>query len=257
MSNLTPTVYETDALLCQYLLLHFAKPEEVLTWDFGPKESLNFPVRCAEKCLSLSEGAPERRRALDLGCAVGRSTFELSRHYDSVLGIDYSHQFIDAALEMKAEGSMDYERLDEGDITTPLTAFLPEGVNPGRVDFEQGDACDLREDLGTFDLILMANLVCRLPDPMKLIDRLPKLVAPRGLIVFTTPFTWMEEFTPKEKWLGGTPIDGKPNPSKEAFTDALNGSFKLIHDEEVPFFIREHARKNQWSVAWLSAWHRV
>lgn len=34
---------------------------------------------------------------MDVGCAVGGSTFELSRAFTDCLGIDYSHGFIEAA----------------------------------------------------------------------------------------------------------------------------------------------------------------
>jgi 2-polyprenyl-3-methyl-5-hydroxy-6-metoxy-1,4-benzoquinol methylase len=36
-------------------------------------------------------------RALDLGCAVGRSSFELTRYFDRVVGLDYSARFIQVA----------------------------------------------------------------------------------------------------------------------------------------------------------------
>ena len=35
--------------------------------------------------------------ALDLGCAVGGAAFELARSFSHVLGIDFSHKFIEAA----------------------------------------------------------------------------------------------------------------------------------------------------------------
>jgi SAM-dependent methyltransferase len=60
-----------------------------------------------------------------------------------------------------------------------------------------GDACNLPSDLGQFGCILAANLICRLPNPYKFLDRLPSLVAPGGIVVFTCPFSWLEEFTPK------------------------------------------------------------
>jgi hypothetical protein len=40
----------------------------------------------------------------------------------------------------------------------------------------QGDACNLPSTLQQFDAVLAANLLCRLPDPMLLINRLPTLV---------------------------------------------------------------------------------
>ena len=55
----------------------------------------------------------------------------------------------------------------------------------------------LEEDLGSFDLVHAANLLCRLPNPQAFLDRLNELVAPGGQLLLTTPFTWLEDFTPK------------------------------------------------------------
>lgn len=35
--------------------------------------------------------------AIDVGCAVGGASFELARSFDRVIGIDYSHAFVNAA----------------------------------------------------------------------------------------------------------------------------------------------------------------
>lgn len=44
------------------------------------------------------------QRALDLGCSVGRSTFELARHFDLVDGIDFAkdkiNQFYTSAARL-------------------------------------------------------------------------------------------------------------------------------------------------------------
>ena len=49
--------------------------------------------------------------------------------------------------------------------------------------FEQGDATNISYDLGTFDVVLAANLLCRLPRPMDFINRLPTLINDNGLLV--------------------------------------------------------------------------
>ena len=91
-----PEFYETERALSEYLLFHYGSPNEVLPWSFGPASALNYPARCVSECLSTAR-LSSSARALDLGCAVGRSTFELARHCAEVIGIDYSHTFIEAA----------------------------------------------------------------------------------------------------------------------------------------------------------------
>jgi SAM-dependent methyltransferase len=68
---------------------------------------------------------------------------------------------------------------------------------------DQGDACHLPSNLSKFDAILAANLVCRLPEPMKFFERLPSLVKPGGVAVIISPHSWLPAWTPKSKWIGG------------------------------------------------------
>ncbi len=247
--------YETDRAVSEYLLFHFGEPDQLLPWSFGPKGGLNYPARCVSELLNLSK-LSTAASALDLGCAVGRSTFELARHCDKVIGIDYSEQFIITATELKATGSRDYTYVLEGDLCDDATAFVPDEIERERVAFEQGDAMNLRDDLGQFDVVLMANLLCRLSDPQSCLSRMAGLVKPGGQLLITTPCTWLEEYTPRENWLGGFNRDGAPVRTIDRLREILNPHFELVTLKELPFLIREHARKFQWTVAEGSAWIR-
>jgi putative 4-mercaptohistidine N1-methyltranferase len=191
-------------------------------------------------------------RGLDVGCAVGRSTFELAGHCREVIGIDYSAAFIAAAEKIRTAGSLDYTFAIEGERTASAIARVPAGADSARVKFEVGDAMTLRSDLEAFDVVLAANLLCRLPDPRVFLSRAPDLVKPGGQLLLTTPFTWLEEFTPRNKWIGGT----EESESADELTRLLEPHFELKSSKEIPFLIREHARKYQWSVAWGTRWVR-
>jgi putative 4-mercaptohistidine N1-methyltranferase len=242
-----PNIYETRRLLDEYLLFHYGAPNEVLPWENGPREALEFPVRTVMELIDLPR-TPCEAVALDLGCAVGRSSFELANFGVSVLGIDYSQSFVDAAAALARDGSMNYERVDEGSARTALVAKVPENLRRDRVRFEQGDAMNLRSDLGDFDIVHAANLLCRLTDPLKLIERLPSLVRPGGQLLLTTPCTWLEDFTPRGNWPQGS--------TREWLTSLLEPHFDLSKTCDMPFLIREHARKYQWSVALGMRWRR-
>lgn len=240
-------IYETRRLLDEYLLFHFGSAEEVLPWESGPREALHFPVRTVTGLLDVSR-IPASARALDLGCAVGRSSFELARYCDSVLGVDFSHSFVEAAAELRESGRFRYERRDEADACTPLVAMVPRDIPRERVRFEQGDAMRLRPDLGSFDVVHAANLLCRLDDPSLLLARLPSLVGPGGQLLLATPCTWLEEFTPRANWPHGS--------TRDWLRDTLSPHFTLAVEKDMPFLIREHARKYQWSVALGARWVR-
>ena len=64
-------------------------------------------------------------RALDIGCAVGRASFELAREFSEVIGIDFSHGFVKTCNALKQSGRMEYEVTTEGSLTTKHEAFIP------------------------------------------------------------------------------------------------------------------------------------
>ncbi|HEY0256337.1 MAG TPA: putative 4-mercaptohistidine N1-methyltransferase [Candidatus Methylacidiphilales bacterium] len=242
--------YETDAAVEQYLLFHYGTSEQICPLLPEARNACGFPVRCVTEPLR-DAAVGKRGRALDLGCAVGRSSFELRRHFDEVTGIDFSSRFIAAAQEMQHRRQVTVRAHREGPVYDELTLKLADDVPTDGVHFEQGDACALRSDLGKFDLALMANLVDRLPDPARCLAHLPDLIHPQGWLIITSPYTWLEEYTPRAKWL-----DGNRRGTLDALRELLAPGFDLHHVLDIPFLIREHRRKFQWSIAEATVWQR-
>ncbi len=247
--------YETDRAVGEYLLFHYGRADEILPYEFGPRSALEFPERCVSACLDSAK-LPASARALDLGCAVGRASFELARHCREVIGIDYSQRFIACASRLAAEGQLEFEHVEEGHRLRRTTAQVPQDIERSRVRFEQGDAMDPRDHLGQFDVLLLANLVDRLPQPARCLARLSGLVNPGGQLIITTPGTWLAEYTPREHWLGGFERDGQSVTTLDGLRASLEKDFELTTTKDLPFLIREHARKFQWSVAQASLWRR-
>ena len=48
-------VYETQKAVNEYLNFHYGKEEEIMPYDFGPKNALDFPLRCAQECIKFAE----------------------------------------------------------------------------------------------------------------------------------------------------------------------------------------------------------
>jgi|TARA_B110000438_G_C15778584_1_gene635242 putative 4-mercaptohistidine N1-methyltranferase len=238
-----PDVYETDRYVGEYLLFHYGKAKEILPWEGGPTGALDFPVRTVAH---FSEGRVSR--SLDVGCAVGRSSLELARSSDEVVGIDFSNAFIEAAERVRLGEKLTCQRLEEASELSEVEIAAPKGCGGGEVVFEVGDAMSLREDLGSFDRVHAANLVCRLPEPRRFLARLSDLVRVGGELVLATPCTWLEEFTSRENWPEGRTLDWL---KKE-----LAGDFELIEVADEPFLIRETARKFQWTVSMVTKWIR-
>ncbi len=241
-------IYENPAVLSEYLLFHYGRPDEILPagvpWPVGMESALGFAERTPSR---FTNGNP--KRGLDLGCAVGRSAFEMSRSCAEVVGMDFSHAFIAAANRLKKGETVPFSRRDEGSLETELEAALPPGIETEKVSFFQGDAMALPVDLGTFDRVHAANLLCRLTNPLRLLERLPSLVNPGGQLVLATPCTWLEDFTPSENWPSGETL-----PWLEAHLAAF---FDLAEVDDEPFLIRETARKFQWTRSMLTVWDRL
>jgi putative 4-mercaptohistidine N1-methyltranferase len=247
--------YESERLLSEYLLFHYGRDEQILPYAGGPNGALGFAVRVVTECLDTTR-LPPNARALDLGCAVGRSSFELALSCETVVGIDFSASFIVAAEELRANGTHPYRRIDQGRLTTECLAEVPPGIERRRVAFEVGDAVSLRPDLGSFDVALLANLLDRLPDPRRCLAQLPGLLSPGAQLVIASPFTWLEEYTPFENWLGGFEQDGRRIESFAVLREILAPDFEFTRELDLPFLIREHERKFQWSVSHAGVWRR-
>jgi putative 4-mercaptohistidine N1-methyltranferase len=242
--------YESRKLVDEYLFFHYATFTEAAGDLPVPKDAWGFPTRVVTE---LIDRTSTPHRALDIGCAVGASPFELARSISHVTGIDFSGAFIDAAQALKTTGSLEAKVAFEGKREQAFQAQVPKGIDRGRVHFETGDAMDLRNDIGVFDVVLAANLICRLPQPMRFIERLKDLIAPGGQLLLATPFSWLAEFTPEENWLGGM---GASRPSHEILAEILEPAFSLELTKNLPFLIREHSRKFQYGISLGTRWRR-
>jgi len=244
-------VYESDALVSQYCEFHFGQEY------FGVP---NFMVRAAEICRELTGDRPIAR-ALDLGCATGRATFELARFCDHVTGIDFSARFIRVGHDLQQRGFTRYSIAEEGELVSYHEQTLADlGLEKvkDKVEFWQGDAHNLKEQFTGYDLVLACNLIDRLYEPARFLEHIADRLNPGGLLVLLSPYTWLEEFTPKEKWLGGLKIDGENMTTLDGLRARLEPRFRMVAEpRDVEFVIRETARKFQHTASQLTAWQMV
>jgi putative 4-mercaptohistidine N1-methyltranferase len=204
-------------------------------------------------------GAAPKRRALDIGCATGRSSFELARVFEEVIGLDFSARFIQEAQKLKDEGLLRYTLPTEGELESFHEVTLAEhGLEEAaeRVSFWQADACNLKPIYQGFDLIFAGNLIDRLYDPRKFLEDLAWRLNDEGYLILTSPYTWQEESTPKEKWIGGYRRDGENVTTLQGLDEILGGDFVRVATEDIPFVIQETARKHQHTVAQMSVWRK-
>jgi putative 4-mercaptohistidine N1-methyltranferase len=266
-------VYETAASLHMYLGLHYPNSGDaesvppILPHKNAPGHGIRFAQRVAEILISLN---PKRttHSALDIGCAVGGTSFELAKEFNNVDAFDFSAAFINTAKRMQNGENVHFNIPVEAALYEMVRAVHGDGVNAdvrSRVNFFTGDACKIAEmsssgNLSSYDAVSMSNLLCRLPDPTGCLNGLPRIVNKGGVVLLTTPFSWLTEFTPRSKWMGGfnDPVSKEPIRSKDILQATMeDNGFEKIHQEEVPLVIREHQRKYQYIISEATGWRKI
>ena len=242
-------VYETDELISQYLEFHYGAEY------FGVP---NFCVNGVQQALNEIQ-LEHAKKALDIGCSVGRASFELAKVFDHVDGIDFSARFIQQAYALTEQGEKRYTIRTEGDLQEFKSASLAKLGYLGeakKVNFIQGDACNLKPIYTGYDLVYASNLIDRLNDPQHFLTNIGQRINQGGYLVIASPYTWLEDYTPKDKWLGGIKVKGENFTTLDGLTETLIGQFELVAVKEIPFVIRETKRKFQHSISEMTIWRK-
>ncbi len=260
VQNLTSDVqvlhYEKEQVLFRYLLFHYGSKEDQMPFELDLQHALDFPARCVRECLNV-KALPNASRALEIGCGVGRSSFELSHYCESVLAIDNSKTFISVAKQIQETGQKEYLITVEGAQRHRRIARRPAESRPEHIVFRCEDALNLIEEPFTaFDVVLVANVLCRMHNPLAFLQALPQLTALGGQLILISPYSWSQEFTPKNNWLGGVEDNAGKN-SLDYIQGALQDSFDLNRVFDMPFMIREHFRKYELVIAQATLWTRI
>jgi putative 4-mercaptohistidine N1-methyltranferase len=247
--------YESDTQVSQYSEFHYG--DQYYGIPNFAKASAEF---CIKKMVEVGKGG--NGKALDLGCAVGRSSFELATFFDHVDGVDFSARFIKTAFDMQERQEIRYHLIEEGELTSFHSRKLSSlGLSDvtSKVAFAQGDACNLKPQFTGYDLIFLGNLIDRVYSPRKVLSEMQKRLNEGGLLIVASPFTWLEEYTERKEWLGGYKDEnGETLSSTQALEQSLGSAFVRIGEpESIPFVIRETKRKFQHTLSEFNVFQKV
>jgi len=241
-------IYESDALVSQYCEFQYGDTH------FGVE---NFAIECAK---IASKYTKNTTKALDLGCATGRATFELAKTFDIVEGIDFSVRFVQVGTKLKEDGFIAFQSPNEAELFTNKKVTIEElGYEnlKEKVAFWQGDACNLKPNFHSYDMILATNLIDRLYQPRLFLDTIDERLNDDGILILTSPYTWQESSTKKEFWLGGYKDEnGNDVKTLDTLKTILNDKFELLHVQDLDFVIKETKRKYQHTVSEVSVWKK-
>ena len=248
--SLSVDTYDMDDSIARYCEFHFGQ-----TYFDVP----NFPKALAQLCLRAAKDKP-RRKALDLGCAVGRASLELARGFNQVTGLDFSARQIQVGVELLEQGFTRYPCLEQGELFSTREVTLSDldlASVCDRVTFYQADACNLKALYTGYDLILAANLIDRLYDPRRFLSMIHERLNPGGLLVIASPYSWDETVTDKDKWIGGIRKDGEPYTTLSAMQDVLSPHFSPKgHPTKIPFVLRITQNRFEHTLSEVTVWKK-
>lgn len=239
--------YETDPLISQSLEFHYGNEY------FGVP---NFPVTCINRCKEFFMKGPHLK-ALDIGCSVGRFSFELAKYFEHVDAIDFSTRFIQQGVHLKEAGIIRYAITSEGDLVDYKELKLSDlGYDEliDRIHFIQGDACNLKPIFKGYHFVFCGNLIDKLHNPTLFLTSISDRLKPKGILALTSPYNWLEKYTDKSNWLGGIRVNGEYQKTLEGLKILLKPRFNLLVTEDIPLVIRETERTFQHSIAQLTLW---
>ena len=140
---------------------------------------------------------------IDVGCSVGRGTFELARATGELtVGLDLNFSMLKIAEEVRRRGRVRYSRRRVGLVFDTVDEAAP-GLPGENVSFWCADAAAIPFAPGSFRGGFCLNLLDCVQSPLGLLVELGRLVARGGEVALSTPFDWAVGATPSTSWMGG------------------------------------------------------
>ena len=189
--------------------------------------------------------SPHNGWALDIGCAVGRLTFEMTKTHDRAIGIDTSLSFIKAARKLAALKHLEFDLVMEGKITEKRASDLDPEFKYENAEFIVADAMALPFRSKKFATASSVNILEKVPDPSRHFleaDRVMTKTDARFLV--SDPFSWDEAVSGPDLWLGGR----NEGPFKGFGIDNVCSMLSEGKDVFTPEFKIQETGSVQWKI---------
>jgi len=255
LPNLEANHYETDVNICQQLHAQYVmSTQPSINNSFSVK---NYSEQITDQVLSfVKKYKILANKILDLGCGVGRSSFVLAPHFKAVDGVDFSARYIRHGVNLQQGNAVRYCLANEGDIVdyyelTLEQLGLPKGKN---INFNQGDASNLKGIFQGYDVILAQHVLEQSYDPRKLLQTVHQRLQKKGLLIIVSTYDFDEQNTVKSNWLGGLKVNGENVTGFDGLSELLAPHFNLIEQQQLTRVIQINLRKFTLSFPQLSVW---
>lgn len=140
---------------------------------------------------------------IDLGCSVGRTTFELAQQTQRMtLGVDLNPAMLRIASRVLRTGQVRFPRRRVG-LVYEQREFVTEFAESEKVDFWACDVTALPFVDQQFSRCLCLNTLDSVSSPVALLQSLARIISAEGIAQLACPYDWSSAVTPVEAWLGG------------------------------------------------------
>jgi len=208
-------------------------------------------VNCLQAGFSLLESTPNAP-TLDIGCAVGRSTFEVAHQCGGIaLGVDLNFSLLRVAQKILREGRIRFPLKRTG-VVYDRHEYAVEFENTTNVDFWACDASALPFHNENFNFISALNVLDTVNSPAMFLQSVNDVLATDGDLLLSTPYDWSPP-VPLQNWFGGHSQRGQHQGSSEAVLrkhlspdqpSPLNLKLKITAEiEHHPWQLRVHNRR--------------
>lgn len=153
----------------------------------------------AEQLLS----APPQGLWIDIGCSLGRGTFELAaRTGQLAVGLDLNFSMLRLAEEFRRSGRARYPRRRVGLAFDFIDDPLP-ALPAADVSFWCADVAALPFAPAAFHGAIVMNMLDCVSSPLSLLLETGRVLTPGAEAILATPFDWAAGATEAAAWLGG------------------------------------------------------
>jgi SAM-dependent methyltransferase len=181
--------------------------------------------------------------ALDLGCSVGRNTFELARRSKIAVGIDLNFNALAAADQIQRTQTSTYIRRKRGNYYQ--TVQLPYEA-PSNALFLVADALNPPFAANSFDVVAGLNILDNVSVPLILIGQMDALLKEDGDLILASPYDWQADLTEIDEWLENEILDAPEMLRKileENFIPKMELKYKIQQEfVDVSWVLRNHDR---------------
>lgn len=214
-------------------------------------ESAGSVARLLERGVKLLGNGEIGGPVLDIGCSVGRATFELAQAFTGpVLGIDLNFSMLKTAAAVLRRSEIEYPRRREG-VVYERVRFPVNFDHTWRADFWACDAAALPFADDAFSLAASLNVLDCVWSPYHHLQELSRVLQTGAKAIISTPYDWTSSATPIEAWLGGhsqrSEHKGSGASVLRAFLESGDSPeqikrLEMVREEDAEWTLRLHDR---------------